>query len=161
MKDTPTFRQDMSKAELDSRTKLESSRITADASKYGADKSAGAREAEAAARREAQASALSVEKRFTEAEKAYIAAGRPAVGPVAEEYAAAHNAWTWKENMRQPATSYFDPDTGEIRRETPASRPAPARLTPQGSGGNPQAQGSSGARIRYDAQGRRITQEQP
>jgi hypothetical protein len=161
MKDTPTFRQDMSKAELDSRTKLESSRITADASKYGADKSAGAREAEATARREAQASALSVEKRFTEAEKAYIAAGRPAVGPVAEEYAAAHNAWTWKENMRQPATSYFDPDTGEIRRETPASRPAPARLTPQGSGGNPQAQGSSGARIRYDAQGRRITQEQP
>lgn len=139
---TSEHMQNMSKEELKAVTEIEKSNISAGASRYVADKSAGAREAEAAARREAQASALSVEKRFTEAEKAYIAAGRPAVGPVAEEYAAAHNAWTWKENMRQPATSYLDPDTGEIRRETPASRPAPARLTPQGSGGNPQADGT-------------------
>jgi len=156
MKDTPTFRQDMSKAELDSRTKLESSRIAADASKYGADKSAGAREAEAAARREAQASALSVEKRFTEAEKAYIAAGRPAAGPVAEEYAAAHNAWTWAVNMKQPASNYFDPETNQVLRETPISRAAPPRLTPQGSGGNPQAPGTGGKQLSPEERQRMI-----
>lgn len=156
MKDTPTFRQDMSKAELDSITKLESSRITAEASKYGADKSAGARQAEAEARQTAQKEALKAEERFGKAEKEYIKAGRPAEGPIAEEYAAAHNAWSWAMNLKQPASSYLDPDTGEIRRETPAARPPVPRLQPQGSGGNPQAQGSSGARIRYDAQGNRI-----
>lgn len=161
MKDTPSFRQDMSKAELDSITKLEQSRISANASMYGADQSAGARKAEAEARQTAQREALKAEERFGKAEKEYIKAGRPAEGPIAEEYAAAHNAWSWAVNMRQPASNYLDPETNEIRRETPASRPAPARLTPQGSGGNPQAQGSAPKRIQYDAQGKRITQEQP
>lgn len=140
---TPEHMQNMSKEELKSVTEIEKSNISAGASRYVADKSAGAREAEAAARREAQSAALNVEKRFVAAEQAYINAGRPQTGPIAEEYAAAHNAWSWAVNMRQPASNYLDPETNEIRRETPASRPAPARLTPQGSGGNSQAKGSA------------------
>lgn len=161
MKDTPTFRQDISKEELKSMTSLEQSRIAAGASMYGADQSRIAREKEAEARATIKANALSMEKQAQQDLAAYRAAedrGAPQeeLDKLRSRAEQSYLATTQIKAAAQQMGVVLDPGTKELIPTRPGGAAPTLPRVPQGSGGNPQAQGSSGARIRYDAQGNRI-----
>lgn len=89
--------------------------------------------------------ALDVQKDYVKARNEWLSAGKPTEGPIFDKYEAAHNDYWTSQTYKQPSTSYLDFDTGEMRRETPQTRPIPPLISrpTANSGGNDQSKGSA------------------
>ena len=154
---TPEHMQNMSKEELKAVTEIEKSNISAGASRYVADKSAEARAKEAAARAAKAEAALSMDKRLSTYIDNYNKIANDPNVPQEQKDVAYNQAEQMRQTVvsmkRDPAIMY-DPELQGLVMSQPTQAQPLKKM--HGSGGNPQAQGSSGARIRYDAQGNRI-----
>jgi len=163
MVNTPKHMQEMSKEELKAATDIEQSNIAARASTYGADQSRIAREKEAESRVNIKATAVSLDKGAREdIQKLRDAEDRNAppeeIEKLRERAQQSYLAATQYRAAAQQQGVVLDPDTGTLSSTRPGGAAPQLPLTPKqaGSGGNPQAGGSTPKRIQYDAQGNRI-----
>lgn len=142
---TPQHLSTMAGKELDTVTELEKARIGVGPQydRIAAEKEW--RKAAIDAKDAADKKALDVQKDYVKARNEWLNAGKPTEGPIFDKYEAAHNDYWTSQTYRQPSTSYLDFDTGELRRETPQTRPIPPLINRPnaGSGGNNQSKGSA------------------
>jgi hypothetical protein len=163
MKDTPTFRQDMSKEELKSMTSLEQSRMSLEGTKYTADKNAEVKKAEAAARQAKVEAALSMDKLWSKYTQEYNAiANDPNVPQEQKDF-----AYEKVENQRQAIVSAkrdpqltLDPGLQGLIMSNPAQSQPTKKLHQSSATPAPKGSGNSlltpeqRAKIIKDLQGR-------
>lgn len=142
---TPQHLGKMQEKELDTETDLEKARIGVGPqyARIAAEKEW--RKEALAAKADTEKKALDIQKDYVKARNEWLQAGQPQTGPVFDKYEAAHNDYWTSQTYRQPSNSYLDFETGDIRRETPQTRPIPPLISrpTANSGGNDQSKGSA------------------